>query len=57
MESLIESKSKSSTVKTDHKSKKEHVKKSRQIRDNLTEKQIDKMIHDSFPASDAPSTY
>ncbi len=29
----------------------------RQLRDNLTEKQVDKMIADSFPASDPPSTY
>lgn len=26
-------------------------------RKHLTEKQLDKMIEDSFPASDAPSTY
>ena len=34
-----------------------NAKKSRKIRDNLKEKQIDKMIKDSFPASDPPSTY
>lgn len=56
IESLI-TKSKTSKEIPDHKSKIEHAKKSRQIRDNLTEKKIDKMIDDSFPASDAPSTY
>jgi len=29
----------------------------RKIRENLSEKKIDKMIADSFPASDPPSTY
>jgi hypothetical protein len=29
----------------------------RRVRDRLTEKQIDKMVADSFPASDPPSTY
>lgn len=29
----------------------------KKIREHLTEKQIDKMIEDSFPASDPPSTY
>lgn len=29
----------------------------RKLRENLTEKQIDKMVEDSFPASDPPSTY
>lgn len=60
MQSLIELlfiESNSSENIADHKSKKEHAQKSREIRDNLTEKKIDKMIDDSFPASDAPSTY
>jgi hypothetical protein len=29
----------------------------KELRENLDEKQIDKMIKDSFPASDPPSTY
>ena len=33
------------------------VKKDKEIRDNLTEKQVDKSIQDSFPASDPASTY
>ena len=33
------------------------AKKSRIMRENLSEKKIDKMIKDSFPASDPPSTY
>lgn len=37
--------------------KKDHVEEEKQIRENLTEKQIDKMVKDSFPASDPPSTY
>jgi len=39
------------------KSKKNIDKKSREMRERLTEKQIDKMIDDTFPASDSPSTY
>lgn len=31
--------------------------KDKDLRNNLNEKQIDKMVQDSFPASDAPSTY
>ena len=31
--------------------------KSRKIREDLSEKQVDKMVEDSFPASDPPSTY
>jgi hypothetical protein len=27
------------------------------LRESLSEKQIDKMLQDSFPASDPPSTY
>jgi hypothetical protein len=29
----------------------------KELRENLSEKQIDKMVKDSFPASDPPSTY
>jgi hypothetical protein len=29
----------------------------KKLREELTEKQIDKMVMDSFPASDPPSTY
>ena len=29
----------------------------KKLRDRLKEKQIDKMVEDSFPASDPPSTY
>ncbi len=31
--------------------------KDKKLRDHLDEKSIDKMIMDSFPASDPPSTY
>ncbi len=41
----------------DTNSKKDSAKKARQIREKLDEKKIDKMIKDSFPASDPPSTY
>ncbi|MCE3255775.1 MAG: hypothetical protein K0R25_1269 [Rickettsiaceae bacterium] len=37
--------------------KKNHIKEEKEVRENLTEKQIDKMVKDSFPASDPPSTY
>lgn len=43
--------------KSSQKSKIEIAKKSRKIRESLSEKEIDKMIKDSFPASDPPSTY
>ena len=33
------------------------VKKEKELRENLTEKEIDNMVEDSFPASDPPSTY
>lgn len=29
----------------------------KELRETLSEKQIDRMIEDSFPASDPPSTY
>ena len=35
----------------------EYVRKDKKLRDHLSEKQIDKMIMDSFPASDPPCTY
>jgi hypothetical protein len=31
--------------------------KDRKLREHLSERQIDKMVEDSFPASDPPSTY
>ncbi len=37
--------------------KKTSAQKDRQIRENMSEKKIDKMVKDSFPASDPPSTY
>ncbi len=45
--------------KTDHHAhkRKQCIQGEREIRENLTERQIDKMIEDSFPASDPPSTY
>lgn len=33
------------------------AKMDKELREHLTEKQVDKMIEDSFPASDPPSTY
>ncbi len=33
------------------------VKLDKQLRAHLNERQLDKMIEDSFPASDPPSTY
>lgn len=29
----------------------------RKMRENMSEKKVDRMIEDSFPASDPPSTY
>lgn len=29
----------------------------RKLRNNLSEKQVDEMVEDTFPASDPPSTY
>lgn len=43
--------------KSDSKTPKVIAQKDRKIRENLNEKQIDKMIKDGFPASDSPSTY
>lgn len=39
------------------KSKKSNAAKDAEMRENLTEKQVDKMVKDSFPSSDPPSTY
>ena len=50
-------KSNSSQNSQKDKTQTEIAKKSRKIRDDLSEKKIDKMIKDSFPASDPPSTY
>ncbi len=47
----------SDLLKESDKKNKVSTKKYRKIRDTLSEKQIDKMINDSFPASDPPSTY
>lgn len=33
------------------------IKKEKALRDNLSEKQIDKLLQDSFPASDPAGTY
>lgn len=42
---------------TGHVSRRETIHEDRKVRRRLNEKQIDKMIMDSFPASDPPSTY
>lgn len=36
---------------------KAHIENEKAIRDNQSQKQIDKTVQDSFPASDPPSTY
>ncbi len=41
----------------ERKLKSKHAKEAEKIHKNLSEKQVDKMIKDSFPASDPPSTY
>ncbi len=33
------------------------IQEAQELREHLSEKQIDKMVADSFPASDPPSTY
>lgn len=43
--------------KVSRKDKKEIAKDDRKIRDDLKEKELDKIIKDGFPASDPPSTY
>ncbi|MBN8531289.1 MAG: hypothetical protein J0L97_05450 [Alphaproteobacteria bacterium] len=37
--------------------KNEYLHEEKKQRENLSEKQIDNMLKDSFPASDPPSTY
>lgn len=37
--------------------KKDHTKEAIEMREKMSEKQVDKMVKDSFPASDPPSTY
>lgn len=39
------------------KSKKSVAVKDAEMRKHMTEKQVDKMVKDSFPSSDPPSTY
>ena len=34
-----------------------NVRNDKELRENLSERQIDNMISDSFPASDPPSTF
>ena len=43
--------------KKDITKEKKQAHKDHKLRENLSEKQIDKMLKDSFPASDPPSTY
>lgn len=38
-------------------SKKDRAKEAIEMHEKMTEKQVDKMVKDSFPASDPPSTY
>ena len=40
-----------------HHSSQGYVHTDKKLRDELDEKQMDKMLKDSFPASDTPSTY
>lgn len=39
------------------KPRKEVLEEDKALRDQLSNKQVDKMVADSFPASDPPSTY
>jgi hypothetical protein len=48
---------KSEIKKSNKKSKINSAQEARKMRENLTEKKIDKIVQDSFPASDPPSTY
>ncbi|MFT3998393.1 MAG: hypothetical protein QM667_13405 [Asticcacaulis sp.] len=43
--------------KTTEKELKEDLKCEKTMRDQLSEKQVDKMVDDSFPASDPPGNY
>lgn len=40
-----------------HERRRKTLREEKHQRENLSEKQIDKMVMDSFPASDPPSTY
>ncbi len=40
-----------------HKSLRQSIREDKALREHLSEDKIDKMIRDSFPASDPPSTY
>ena len=39
------------------KTREECIREEKEIRENLTEKQIDKILQDTFPASDPPAWY
>ena len=47
----------SNRKRNDVKSKIHSANEARKMRKNLTEEKIDKILKDSFPASDPPSTY
>jgi hypothetical protein len=38
-------------------SRKQCIHADKELREHLSDRQIDKMVEDSFPASDPPSTY
>jgi len=40
-----------------HMSRRHCIRKDKRLRNHMSERQIDKMVEDSFPASDPPSTY
>ena len=40
-----------------HVSRRKCIKQEKKLRDELSERELDKMIMDSMPASDPPSTY
>jgi hypothetical protein len=39
------------------KSREDYVREAKHIREHLTERQIDKILEDTFPASDPPAWY
>jgi hypothetical protein len=45
------------TLKKERTAHKQCVHQEKELRENLSEKQLDKMVKDSFPASDPPSIY